>query len=211
MQPYIKNWDMFKCPSDSKPVKPNFPCPNGNADLGKLDGSGHMFCDWQAQSYSYIPNYNALPAHDWAVVSLTSYASPADLILVTERRDDGQKSDSHKGVSGFMPSQPCPGWPIVAFSTGLSSGGYAYFPGSFADSELALINSQPIATWPPLFKKFDILRVKWDMHSGQKGANYSFADGHAKFQTVGQTLNPTRYEYGEKWYPSPQPWGAACP
>lgn len=211
MQPYIKNWDMFRCPSDSTPVKPNNPCPNGNADLGKLNASGQMYCDWQAQAYSYIPNYNAMPAHDWAVVPLTTFAEPANLILVTERRNDGTKSNSHKGVSGFMPSQPCPGWPIVAFSTGLSSGGYAYFPESFAQSELAVVNSTPQSGWAALFKKFDILRVKWDAHTGGKGANYSFADGHAKYQNVGQTLNPARYEYGEKWYPNPQPWGGTCP
>jgi len=209
MQPYIKNWQMFVCPSDAAPVKPNNPCPNGISDLGKLDASGHMYCDWQAQAYSYIPNYNAMPAHDWTVVTQTTYASPADTIMTTERRDDGQKSDSHKGVSGFYPSQPCPQWTISAFPA--SGQNYSYFTEAFAKSELAILNSTNISTWPPLFKKYDILRVKWDRHSGGGGANYSFADGHAKYQAVGQTLNPNRYEYGDRWYPSPQPWGNVCP
>src|SRR5689334_2369690 len=76
LQPYIKNWNMFLCPSDTSPQKPKFPCPNGISDLGKLDGAGHMYCDWMAQSYSYIPGYNALPAHDWLPVSMTAYTSP---------------------------------------------------------------------------------------------------------------------------------------
>ena len=34
MQPYIKSFDIFVCPSDANPVTPKFPAPNGTADLG---------------------------------------------------------------------------------------------------------------------------------------------------------------------------------
>ena len=101
MQPYIKNWDMFKCPSDSTPQTPKNPCPNGEADLGKMNASGQMYCDWMAQKYSYIPNYNVMPAHDWTPVSQTAYSSPADTIIATERRrnlDNGTLMGQHKGL-----------------------------------------------------------------------------------------------------------------
>ena len=80
VQPYTKNWDLFRCPSDTTPVTPKNPC----TDVTQI-GVNPMTCDWQAPKYSYIPNYNAIPAHDWAPVSMTSFAQPADTILVTER------------------------------------------------------------------------------------------------------------------------------
>ncbi|CAN5696687.1 hypothetical protein BH11ARM2_BH11ARM2_37720 [soil metagenome] len=198
MQPYIKNWDMFRCPSDSTPVKPKVACPNGDADLGKLP----MVCDWMStKGYSYIPSYNAIPAHDWLPVSMTNFANPADTILVTEKRDTKDAGDAHKGLSGFMPSQPCPNWTLVP-STGSTPGAGTY---SYTDANLVKLK-QPTATKAD-YKAIDVLRVAWDRHTS--GANYSFADGHAKYQKLEQTLNPTKYEYGEKWYPNSAPWNTS--
>ncbi len=202
MQPYIKSYDMFRCPSDSKPVQPRYACPNGDADLGKVP----MVCDWiPTKGYSYIPNYNALPAHDWTPVSLTNFAAPADTILITEKRDTGDLGDSHKGTSGFLPSQPCPQWTLttVADNTLPSGTNYAYTSAATAKKQIVNANATS-------YKNYDILRVKWDRHTD--GANYSFADGHAKYQKLDQTLNPAKYAYGEKWYPTPIPVeGKTCP
>lgn len=203
MQPYIKNWGMFLCPSDTSPQKPKFPCPNGVADLGKVDGSGQMYCDWMAQSYSYIPAYNAMPAHDWLPVPMTTYASPSDLIVVADRRDKTPKGTvmgSHKGVSGFNPAQPCPNWALVNFTslTGSPAAGtYSYISEAQANAHLAADTND----------KFDIIRVAWERHSG--GGTYSYADGHAKYRKIGQVLNPNRYEYGEKFYPTSAPWNSS--
>ncbi len=199
MQPYIKSYDMFRCASDSTPVKPKVACPNGDADLGKLP----MVCDWMpTKGYSYIPNYNAIPAHDWLPTSLTNFASPADTILVTEKRDTKDAGDAHKGTSGFLPSQPCPAWTLVPYS-GKVPAGNTY---SYTDANLVK-SLQPTATKAD-YKAVDVLRVAWDRHT--KGANYSFADGHAKYQKLEQTLNPSKYEYGEKWYATPAPWNTSC-
>jgi prepilin-type N-terminal cleavage/methylation domain-containing protein len=45
IQPYIKNWNIFLCPSDSRPFSTDNLCPNGISDVGQLDSSGHMYCD----------------------------------------------------------------------------------------------------------------------------------------------------------------------
>ncbi|AIE86912.1 prepilin-type N-terminal cleavage/methylation domain-containing protein [Fimbriimonas ginsengisoli] len=198
LQPYIKNWDMFRCPSDSTPIKPKVACVNGDADLGKMP----MTCDWMAtKGYSYIPNYNALPAHDWLPHSLTDFASPADTILVTEKRDTKDAGDAHKGLSGFLPSQPCPNWTLVQATMGTPGAGqYSY-------TLPELVKPLAATAGKTEFKKYDVLRVKWDRHTG--GANYSYADGHAKYQKLEQTLNPSKYQYGEKWYPNSAPWNSS--
>lgn len=194
MQPYIKNWDMFVCPSDSTPVTPKYPAPNGISDLGKVDSSGLMYCDWQAPKYSYIPNYNMMPAHDWTPVTMTALPEPANIITITERRNtltNGYVIGKHKGVSGFNPSQPCPGSTQVASQydplTGTTN--FAFWTQEEAIQHLANDTKD----------KNDIVRVKWEKHSG--GANYAYGDGHAKYAKLSQTLNPNNYQYGDHFYP----------
>ncbi|MCB8933734.1 MAG: DUF1559 domain-containing protein [Fimbriimonadaceae bacterium] len=203
MQPYIKNYQIFACPSDGTPVKPKYPAPNGTADLGMLNAAGQMYCDWQAPEYSYIPNYNLMPAHDWLPVSMTVLPAPADTIAVAERRektDSGVVIGKHKGLSGFNPSQPCPGSTQIA-------------------PQYAIITSMNFAFWTPEFiaqhnaldsnDKADVVRVKWDRH--KEGANYAYADGHARWQRLAQTLNPDKYQYGDHFYPAYAPYnGGPC-
>lgn len=194
MQPYIKNWNIFVCPSDTKPVPPKNPCPNGTADFGKLNASGQMYCDWQAPLYSYIPNYNVMPAHDWLPVSLTALEYPAQTIALAERRyaeKNGFVIGAQKGTSGFNPSQPCPGSvqvpPQYAIITTLN---YAFWTKEFA---IQHYNND-------INDKADITRVMWDRHSD--GATYSYVDGHAKYQKLDQILNPNAYQFGDKFLPS---------
>ncbi len=204
MQPYIKSWDIFRCPSDSAPIEPATKCPNGLADLGKMP----MVCDWQAPKYSMIPNYNLIPPHDWLPVSMTVLPAPADTIMVAERRakiDTPGLSASnatigqHKGVSGFVPAQPCAARAFVTPGTSTGSTGYTYF----TPAQAKLLPTTATND------KQDLVRVKWDRHTG--GSNYSYADGHAKYQKLEQTLNPDRYGYGDKYYPSPAPWKTGDP
>ena len=201
MQPYIKSYDIFVCPSDSAPVKPQVACAS-NAALGQ----NPQVCDWiPTRGYSYIPNYNAIPAHDWTPVALTGFNAPADTILVTEKRDSGDPKDAHKGTSGYLPSQPCPGWTLVAAQDNVVPGGQTY-----SYTTAATARKQIVGAGKAQYKAYDILRVKWDRHTD--GANYAYADGHAKYQKLDAILNPTKYGFGEKWYPSPIPVeGAVCP
>jgi prepilin-type N-terminal cleavage/methylation domain-containing protein/prepilin-type processing-associated H-X9-DG protein len=208
VQPYVKNYQIFVCPSDPNPVKTDNPsCASVGSAPGQLV-NGLMVCDWEAPANSYISIYNVMPAHDWTVVSLGSLNTPATQIVVGEHRFDGLVADDHKGTSGFYPSQPCPGWAQVAYPP--SGSQYSEFPLSVATTEYAA--AQPIngsSTDKTLFKKYDVLRVAWDRHTGGGGANYAFADGHAKYQNIGAVLNPTNYEFGDRWYPNSQPWNSS--
>ncbi len=200
LQPYIKSYEMFKCPSDTTPVKPKSPCAS-NAALGVIP----QVCDWiPVNGYSYIPNYNAIPAHDWYPVTMTVFNQPAEMILVTEKRLTGDSGDNHKGASGFLPSQPCPQWTLNNYAGEFPAGGtYTYTDGGLVRA------LQPTAGKAD-YKAVDVLRVAWDRHT--QGANYSYADGHAKYQKLDQILNPSRYQFGERWYPNPiAVEGKVCP
>jgi len=199
VQPYIKNWNLFVCNSDPKPFPTDNQCPNGVSDIGKLNSSGQMYCDWSAQLNSYIPVYNAIPAHDWSPVSGTSFASPANQIVVTEHRNDSLVAtdagdgDGHKGTSGFWPSQPCGN---LNLNLSLPS------PDTAAQASGGVGSKNYVA----YFKDYDAIRTAWDRHTGGQGANYSFADGHAKYQNLGAVTNPNSYEFGDHWYATQQPW-----
>jgi prepilin-type N-terminal cleavage/methylation domain-containing protein/prepilin-type processing-associated H-X9-DG protein len=222
IQPYIKNWNIFVSPLDSTPIKTDNPCPNGLSDVGKLNGSGQMYCDWSAQQQSYIPFYNVVPAHDWTVVNSTEFSSPANQAMVGGHRFDGLPADDHKGVSGFYPSQPCGGLnggsltalPAVGApvaTTPHASVGYVKFTGTFLSQEYAYMQANGASAstlWKNTFKDYDAVRVSWDLFGAFAGGNYGFADGHAKYQTLGQLTDPNSYEFGDKWYPGPQPWNS---
>jgi prepilin-type processing-associated H-X9-DG protein len=193
---------MFVCPSDPKPFPTDSPCRAG-VKPGDLV-NGVMVCDWSAQKNSYIPVYNAMPAHDWTVVNTTQFSSPSNQIVVTEHRNDNIANDGHKGVSGVMPSQPC--YSVLAVFPP-SKGQYSYFSTQFA---LQKYDDSKKGNTQALFKTYDILRVAWDRHTNGQGSNYSYADGHSKYQNLGQTLNPQAYQYGETWLPLPAIWNNSC-
>jgi len=183
IQPYVKSYAIFRCPSDPDPVAPKNPCKHGTADFGKLP----MTCDWQAPLYSYITVYNVLPAHDWIPVIMSVFPDPANQLMFCERRNyelSGYQIGQQKGVSGFNPSQPCPGQT------------YSQVTPDQAQKHLYDNND-----------KFDITRVQWDRHTG---ANYAFVDGHAKYENLAQTLLPQTYQYGASWYPTPADWNTSC-
>ncbi|HWD37579.1 MAG TPA: prepilin-type N-terminal cleavage/methylation domain-containing protein [Fimbriimonas sp.] len=210
LQPYIKNYDIFLAPADPNPVTPSNPCPNGAADFGKLDASGQMYCDWQATN-SYIPAYNVLPAHDWLPVPFTTFPTPANMIAMADRRFKNLAPtpvvfSGKKGLSGFNPSQPCTqeGAVMVAPQYDLMKAGdgkYAFWTADQIQQHILVDKND----------KVDVTRVWYDLYGN--GSNYAFADGHAKYQSLGQTLIPQlgQYEYGDTFYPSINPQeGASC-
>ena len=197
LQPYIKNLGIFVCPSDPTPVKTN-QCVAGNTVCCTWDGisapNNANKCDLQVPAFSYMNNYNAIPAHDWLPVNEAAFDKPANTIALTERRaklaKDGDLGN-WKGTSGYVPSQPCPG--------------VAYTYQTKANIEASLAAKVEA-------KNAALVRVQWDRHS--QGANYAFLDGHAKWTRLETTLDPSNFLWGEKWLPAPytsSPLGSPCP
>ncbi len=185
LQPYIKNMQIFVCPSDSNPVTPNTPCT-----VGQTPG---LNCDAQAPKFSYINNYNAIPAHDWSPPSEAAFEKPASLIVLAERRDklkSGAVVGQWKGTGGFY---------STSTSHGTSNGGSQICPGdTFRYTTKADIDANLSAAND---KKPELIRVRFERHS--EGSNYMFFDGHAKFSRIEGTLDPNNYLWGDKWYPAP--------
>ena len=70
------------------------------------------------------------------------------------------------------------------------------------------MNNDP-SIWAPTDAP-DPDRVWYDEYTNN--SNYAFADGHAKTQSLGQTLVPVvgQYEYGDTFYPSINPQDGTC-
>ncbi len=192
VQPYIKNQQIFVCPSDPNPVTPLNPL------CGPNDTLGVTLCDAQAPKFSYINNYNVMPAHDWIPPTEASFDKPANLIILGERRNNMNdpamtKIGQWKGFSPFIGTS-------TAHGTGANSGqvcpGDTYRLVTLADVTAGLLpsnsNDNP-----------EVVRIKFDRHVG--GANYTFFDGHAKWYRIEQSFDPANFQYGEMWYPTPNP------
>lgn len=116
LQPYIKNMGVFACPSDTNPVTPALPCT-----ASQVPG---VDCDAQAPAFSYVNNYNAIPAHDWQPPTESRFTAPASMIVLAERRNtlnSGATIGQWKGASGF-------------YVTSTANGSSAGFPIGFGDS-----------------------------------------------------------------------------
>ena len=202
VQPYVKNLEIFVCPSDTHPAV---------AQMGDL----------QAPKFSYINNYDAIPSHEYQPPSDAAIENSASLILLTERRAYGGVKgtvllDPYKGANGFQPNKFCPnapgslGRPLCADPTATRNavyGGvkcYAYYDSGTLDKVLENIDDTV----------YFMARVKWDRHRGgadyyndgrQGGANYAFFDGHAKHMKIEQTIHPDNYMWGKQFYPMINP------
>ncbi|MCX6381821.1 MAG: DUF1559 domain-containing protein, partial [Armatimonadetes bacterium] len=104
LQPYVKNLQIFVCPSDPNPVAPK-----------------DLTLDLQVPKFSYINNYAVIPEHNFLPPQEAIVGQASSLIVLAERRDkenNGYAIGSWKGASGFVPGQPLTG------AAGLASGDY---------------------------------------------------------------------------------------
>lgn len=179
IQPYVKNVQIFVCPSDPAPVPP-------------ITKSGKAYI--QVPLFSYITNYNVIPAHDWAPPTLATIDAPASTIMLAERRPMFDKNhkpiSSWKGASAFNPDQPEGAYTLATYADYLNGVAASTNPDGTAT------DNKNIPT--------QIYRVMGERHTG--GANYIFADGHAKWYRMAATLDPANFLWGYRWYPTYTGW-----
>jgi len=199
VQPYVKNLQIFVCPSDPNPVTPlNRLCNPANGDI-----IGVTLCDAQAPKFSYINGYNAMPAHDWIPPTEAAIERPASMIVLGERRAVMNNTPplvigQWKGFSPFVSTS-------YAHGTGSTSGqicpgdGYRFV--TAADVNAGLLPSNSVDA--P-----ELVRELFDRHVG--GSNYAFFDGHAKWARMEATVDPNNFLYGDHWYPTPNPASTGC-
>lgn len=171
--PYVRNKGVFVCPSQREKDLDIYACS-------------------PVPKNAYISNYAAMPAHDFASINYSIFGDPSNLILNTERRGrfpaaGGGALAPYKGTSGFLPGQPC------------SSRNLADKPGKNAYARM----SEEKARKDLLTQTDDdtnlLNRANYDEHGN--GAQYAFADGHAKFLSLSRTLDPNHFLWGEYFYP----------
>ncbi len=192
VQPYVKNLQIFVCPSDPTPVVPK------NRICGPIDTIGVSLCDEQAPKFSYINNYNVMPAHDWLCPQESAIEKPANTIVLSERRNNMNDAamtllGQWKGSSPFVSTSTAHG---TSKGGGQICPGDTYVPATLAQVQAALLPSN--SSDSP-----ELVRVKFDRHAG--GSNYNFFDGHAKWYRLEGTIDPNNFQWGDHWYPTPNP------
>jgi len=222
IQPYIKSDKIWVCPSDKLGgVGPdNPPCANwlDTATLG---------CEAQVPRLSYIPNSAVLPRKRGPqdapnVVNMAAIDAPADVIAIAEathnlnciflgstgQMNNERRNKSHRPVSALMRTATGGQWagqsvadatgPVWAITKAAAEGPEGW--GGPSDSG-AITNPQGCrasAADGGLHIRF----MEPGRHTG--GANYVFADGHAKFHRFESTINPNNFLWGKSYYPTGQ-------
>lgn len=207
MQPYIKNWGLFVCPSDkNRGLAPTNFLP-GNQGAGAPGGQVTQFNlqDNQAPRLSYIANGAVISrkrrtVDPGNVVPDAAIEGPATTIAVAEMTDSvpcindssaasGVAFKTHRNTNAvvlagsgtkFTQETEAPGTPLEAVSVTTARAAWANCPTQSA------ANYSYIAYIAPA------------RHS--EGTNYTFCDGHSKFYRPEATLNPTAYLWGLRYY-----------
>ena len=207
IMPYVQNMGLFVCAEHAvkgwaptcfttPPVEP----PAGQTPLRPL-------MDVQAYRLSYVANELLIPRKKYAtvpqqVVSLGGVYAPADTIILAEYTND---------IQCLLDTSPTGGDAIKSHrpTNGVQLGGGGVFDGeSYAIgtpvvglSYQQALDAIAAAKASSAMGNHHICYINPAMHNG--GSNYTFADGHAKWYTLSQTLDPNNFKWGKLAYSCP--------
>jgi prepilin-type N-terminal cleavage/methylation domain-containing protein len=216
IQPYTKNLQIFVSPGDkigglaptnfnnlSTGTKPN----NSGAGFpaGQLPQTAGVV-DIQAPRISYIPNELIMPRKKYAsmpnqTISATVIEDVSRDILLAPMTDSlncingssstgGAAAKSHRPASGIMLTLT--GGAVDTENAAILGQSFYAVTNAIATQELKDCRVTPGTNYTRLtYAQPD----RWD-----RGANYNYADTHAKFAALSATLNPDTYQWGKQAY-----------
>lgn len=224
MQPYIKNWNMFVCPSDKTGgIAPTNwdDRPGGTNNRGFGGGNSVSFTpgtgiqDNQAPRLSYTANEALMPrprggiggvmvGQPQNIVSGTAIDNVANTIAATEFTDyTNAISGTGPGGTTNKSHRPTDAFAMNAAGTIPYDVSSVMDPNSIyavsAQAAATIFAAQPSApfgggSYPHL------IYINSGRHSGQGIDNFIFADGHAKSMKVSQTLDCNSFKWGIRAY-----------
>jgi prepilin-type N-terminal cleavage/methylation domain-containing protein/prepilin-type processing-associated H-X9-DG protein len=206
-QPYIKNVNLFVCPSDK--VRGLAPTNFIGDNLGYGAPAGQVsqnpgVQDNQVPRLSYTANAAIMPRKRRTVdpanvVAIAAVDAPADTIVIAEMTDVPSCINDTSAASGTA-------WKTHRSTNAVVLAGGGTFTGETeasgtpleaitfdrARQVLAQCQTSSAAGLP------HIAYTSPFRHS--EGANYIYCDGHAKWARLASTLNPTRFQWGKRMY-----------
>ncbi|MDI9583625.1 MAG: DUF1559 domain-containing protein [Acidobacteriota bacterium] len=177
--PYIKNWQLYVCPSDKN---------KGLAPTNTFD--------YQAPKISYISNEVIMgrPRPHFTSVGLAEVEAPAELICVSEITDYPYAIGGSSGPSGDAYKSHRP---VNCTNPWNNDSTYAASYAQLTPDECKAAFDAAKAATAMMGEEVGHIRYTTpDRHNG--GANYAFADGHAKWMKFDQVLQGRHY--GNRYY-----------
>jgi prepilin-type N-terminal cleavage/methylation domain-containing protein/prepilin-type processing-associated H-X9-DG protein len=210
VQPYVKNEGIFVCPSDKLGgmAPTNFVVSTRNDGFDIPDGQTPQanLQDKQAHRLSYTANEAIMPrlrkSNDPSnAVTSADVDESANTILIAELTDTVTCINDTSSASG------------VAFKSHRPTNGIKNLGGAFYDGESAsILTATGFQALTPADANTAFNSCKASNASGQHhiayvapqrhsgGSNYMFADGHAKWYRLEQTLNEGSFLWGKRVY-----------
>lgn len=217
VQPYVKNFDVFKSPGDALGglAPTNYDGNQQGAPAGQPDSSSCSIADLQAPRISYIPNSMLMPRKrrtiDPAnVVTETGVDDVANTILIAPMTDIPLCINDSSAASGTD-------WKTHRSTNALylSNGTTPFVGEAQADYNEPFYRAATQAQAVNALQQCQVSGAAGLSHlaytspyrfGGSKtqvstgGANYANADGSSKFRTLGATLNQNNFLWGKRAY-----------
>lgn len=199
VQPYVKSEQLFVCPSDAGGgIAPT------NCTRAECIASGQTFQtaginDVQVPRLSYIANEVLMPRKKYAAVPLNvvneaAVDTPAEVISIAEMSSNpaNLNGTSSTGGAAIKSHRPTSG-----LAEGSATGEYESEDGTGTIYAISPSTAKD-AMDNPSSGKPRIMYASYKRHL--EGGNYLFADGHAKWMKIEQTLNPNNFLWGKRVY-----------